>query len=1098
MAAFNDPHDETKRLLALHHSNLLDSAPEERFDRITRSAARCFNVNTALVSLVDVDRQWFKSKVGLEAKETGRDVSFCAHAIIANDDVFVVNDTTKDTRFWANPLVTMDPKIRFYAGAPIRDSGGQALGTLCLIDPSPREFPDEQKQALRDFADMVEHEIAHIDYTKVQHKLTASMVRTSSILATLPDIVFVIDHEYRFLVCNEHPDLPYPRRQLLGRTIEEAIPSEWGRELAHNVDKAFCSDEVIQHDYFVEDTQQSFEARYKKIDRREVLVIIRNNTDKKLADAEVKRLSEVARQTTNGVIITDKKGLATWANEGFTNISGYHAEDIIGKKPGDLLQGDETDPATIGVMGRALSADQGFNVDLVNYSKAGSPYWVRIACNPMLDKDGELSGYIAVQTDITKERENAALISSRDRLLKSVIDANNIGTWQLNIQTNELFVNDQWIELLGYRTGELIPTSLKDFENLTHPDDLAHCLARLEKHAIGQAPVYEAFIRMKHKNGEWVWIDTRGRIASRTNDGKAEWLLGTHFDVSDRMKAEKTLLHQSKQMQAIVENMLDGVISTNPAGIVLTFNQAAERMFGYKRDEIVGENMKLLVPPSKRDHLNGYLADALDAGKSLASNRFIKMEALCKNGMTFPLELGVFKLKVSGETTFIGIVKDITDREKREHEIEQLAFYDPLTKLPNRRLLRDRLQHVIANGGQHNHYAALLFLDLNNFKNLNDSAGHNIGDLLLQKVSQRLLESVRKSDTVARLGGDEFVILAENLSTDVQEASVQAQRLAEKISAALKQGFNLNGSPYKCSASIGVTTFQDKSVRQEELLKQADMAMYASKAAGRNGIFFYDPEMQISVDRRMEIEQNLYETLQGQQFQLYYQKQVNQHRHVVGAEVLLRWNHPVKGLVSPAEFIPLAEETGLIVPIGTWVLEEACRTLSQWSGILEKKEIMLAVNISVVQFSQPDFVRTVLNALALSGADPYKLKLEITESLLASNISDVVTKMTELQRHGVSFAIDDFGTGYASLAYLKTLPIDQLKIDQSFVREMVNSSHDRAIVQTIINLADTLNMHVIAEGVETKEQQALLLDMECKHYQGYLFAKPCELENFTF
>jgi len=379
-----------------------------------------------------------------------------------------------------------------------------------------------------------------------------------------------------------------------------------------------------------------------------------------------------------------------------------------------------------------------------------------------------------------------------------------------------------------------------------------------------------------------------------------------------------------------------------------------------------------------------------------------------------------------------------------------------------------------------------------------DGPEYAMGDHLLYRVAKRLTRAVRQSDTVARLGGDEFVVLVDNLSSDECEAALQAQAVAEKIMTEIVRSFDLNGLTYNCSASIGVTLFNNAQSESQELLKQADMAMYESKAAGRQTACFYDPQMQVAVNRRLEIEQDLHEAIQHNQFELHYQKQVDQNGRVVGAEVLLRWKHPTKGLVSPAEFIPFAEESGLIIPIGNWVLLEACRTLVQWASDPQKADVMVAVNISVVQFGKQDLVKAVLNALEETGADPHKLKLEITESLLASNVPDVLAKMGELQRHGVSFSIDDFGTGYSSLAYLKQLPIDQLKIDQSFVRDILTSSNDRAIAQAVITLADSMGLSVIAEGVETEEQRALLLDLGCQTYQGYLFGKPCELGQFEF
>ncbi|MFM5646474.1 putative bifunctional diguanylate cyclase/phosphodiesterase [Aeromonas caviae] len=329
-------------------------------------------------------------------------------------------------------------------------------------------------------------------------------------------------------------------------------------------------------------------------------------------------------------------------------------------------------------------------------------------------------------------------------------------------------------------------------------------------------------------------------------------------------------------------------------------------------------------------------------------------------------------------------------------------------------------------------------------------------------------------------------------------AANQAERLAQKIVSNLTREYNLDGLTYNSSASIGVTLFNSKNLSKVDLLKQADMAMYKAKYAGRNGVQFFDPQMQVAVSSRAAIISDLYSAIQSQQFVLFYQKQVNHLEQCIGVEVLLRWIHPEKGMVSPLQFIPLAEETGLIVPISKWVLEEACATLAKWSLESEKQHLSIAVNISVVQFSKDNFVQTVLNALKTSGANPQLLKLEITETLLANNIPDVKAKMKELQQHGVTFSIDDFGTGYSSLSYLKQLPINQLKIDQGFVRDIINSSNDRAIAQAVITLADSMELQVIAEGVETEAQRALLQSMGCHTYQGYLYGKPCRIEELHF
>ena len=439
---------------------------------------------------------------------------------------------------------------------------------------------------------------------------------------------------------------------------------------------------------------------------------------------------------------------------------------------------------------------------------------------------------------------------------------------------------------------------------------------------------------------------------------------------------------------------------------------------------------------------------------------------------------------------------DITARKEAEERINNLAFFDPLTSLPNRRLLMDRLRHAIASGTRNGWHGALLFIDLDNFKTLNDNLGHDIGDLLLEETAKRLVACVRENDTVARLGGDEFVVLLEYLGASEQDAASSAEAVGEKILHTLNQPFQLASFACHSSPSIGVTLFADHLGPLEELLKQADLAMYQAKAAGRNTLRFFQPEMQAAVTTRAVAETDLRDAVQGNQFLLYYQAQVDLEGKTTGVEALLRWQHPQRGLVSPAEFIPLAEDTGLIIPMGQWVLETACRQLHDWSLRPQTSELSVAVNVSARQFYRPDFVDQVVQALELSGARPQLLKLELTESLLVSNIDDVIGKMRTLKALGVGFSLDDFGTGYSSLAYLKRLPLDQLKIDQSFVRDILTDPNDAAIAKMVVALADSLGLAVIAEGVETQEQRAFLAEIGCPAYQGYLFARPLPITEF--
>ena len=447
-------------------------------------------------------------------------------------------------------------------------------------------------------------------------------------------------------------------------------------------------------------------------------------------------------------------------------------------------------------------------------------------------------------------------------------------------------------------------------------------------------------------------------------------------------------------------------------------------------------------------------------------------------------------------TRMVGTVQDITERKAAEDEIQQLAFSDSLTGLPNRRLLLDRLHQVLAAGARNRRQGALMLIDLDNFKTLNDTLGHDIGDLLLKQVAQRLATCVREGDTVARLGGDEFVVMLEGLSETPEEAATQTEVVGEKILATLNQPYRLAGYEYLSTPSIGITLFGNREISSDDLLKQADLAMYQAKAAGRNTLRFFDPQMQAVVIARAALESDLRQAVWQQQFLLYYQAQVDASGRCIGAEALLRWQHPERGMVSPAEFIPLAEESGLILPLGHWVLHTACRQLVAWAAQPALSHLTLAVNVSARQFGLPNFVEEVLALVDHTGADPYKLKLELTESLLLENAEDIIDKMMALKARGVGFSLDDFGTGYSSLSYLKRLPLDQLKIDQSFVRDILTDPNDAAIARMIVALARSMGLAVIAEGVETQAQRDCLGNNGCRSYQGYLFSRPLPPEAF--
>jgi len=444
----------------------------------------------------------------------------------------------------------------------------------------------------------------------------------------------------------------------------------------------------------------------------------------------------------------------------------------------------------------------------------------------------------------------------------------------------------------------------------------------------------------------------------------------------------------------------------------------------------------------------------------------------------------------------VHVAEDVTQRKVFEEDIKHLAYYDALTHLPNRRLLQDRLQLAMATSARRHTNGALLFIDLDHFKTLNDTRGHDIGDLLLIEIANRLQNSLRATDTIARLGGDEFVIMLENLSADFQQAAAAAQDVGEQVLALIASPINLKGISYRGSSSIGIGLFCGEQVEMSNLLKHADMAMYQAKAAGRNTLRFFDHDMQNKLEMQVALTNELHQALLQRQFRLYYQPQVVNGR-IVGVEALLRWQHPERGLILPGEFIYLAEESGLIVPIGIWVLQTACNQLTAWHANPLTRDLCLALNVSARQFGQQDFVEQVLSVLKDSDINlrSHQLKLELTESMVLQDVDASISKMKALRNMGIKFSLDDFGTGQSSLSYLKRLPLDQIKIDQSFVRDIATDANDAIIVRTIIGMAKSLDLDVIAEGVETQQQREFLEQNDCYNHQGYLYGKPMPMED---
>jgi diguanylate cyclase (GGDEF)-like protein/PAS domain S-box-containing protein len=699
--------------------------------------------------------------------------------------------------------------------------------------------------------------------------------------------------------------------------------------------------------------------------------------------------------------------------------------------------------------------------------------------------------------DITERRQAERAQQEARQQVQLLLDSVAEGIYGTDVNQNCTFVNTAFLRLLGYQdASEVIGKHIHSLIHHSHEDGSAY--------PASECRMYQAYTvgRTTHVDDEVFWRKDGSSFPVEywshpiIENGVSIGAVATFFDITERKLADQEL-----RIAAAAFKSQEGMFITDAAGVILRVNNTFIETTGYSAADAVGQKPSILKSGRHDAAFYKTLQETLDRDGYWHGEIWNRR----KNGEIYPEWQTITAVfDANGRVThYVSAFSDISKRKEAEDQIRNLAFYDPLTRLPNRRLLMDRLQHALISSVRNKRQGALLFIDLDNFKTLNDTQGHDVGDLLLVEVSDRLKSCIRECDTAARLGGDEFVVLLENLEEDEAAAAAHAEAVGEKVRTCIELSSVIQGREHHGSASIGITLFRGDVLTAEEMIKRADVALYQAKGAGRNTLRFFDPALQAKVAARANLETDLREGIQQGQFVLHYQPQVDGNGRMTGAEALVRWRHPVRGMVSPADFIPLAEENGLILPLGQWVLETACAQLAVWAEQTDMAHLTLAVNVSARQFRHPNFVEQVLAALGHAGIDPKKLKLEsqrlkleLTESMLLDDVESIIAKMNALKEHGVTFSLDDFGTGYSSLSYLKRLPLYQLKIDQSFVRDVLTDPNDAAIAQTIITLAHSMGLAVIAEGVETEAQREFLDIIGCRAYQGYLFSRPLPIEQF--
>ena len=755
--------------------------------------------------------------------------------------------------------------------------------------------------------------------------------------------------------------------------------------------------------------------------------------------------------------------------------------DLIGHSHYDIFP--EIGSAWKEIHKRAL-AGESIRCDEEKFVRAdGSVQWLRWEVRPWTVRAGVVEGVVIFSEDITKRKLLEQAITGNAKEFQALADAMPQIVWVARPDGWNTYLNRQWVEYTGMALEEGYGNGwTKSF----HPDDQKRAWDAWQEALHGNSP-YSIECRLRRTDGSYRWWLVRGVPVIDETGSIAKWF-GTATDIDDLKQLESGL-----RIAATAFETQQATLITDSRQRIIRINKAFSEMTGYNQEDVLGKTPKMLQSGLQDSRFYSQL------WKILGRDHYWQGEVWNrrKNGEVFPELLSISAVTgADGEVSnYVATFTDLTQSKSAEATIHNLSFFDKLTGLPNRSLMMDRLRHSLQGAGRSQSFGAVLLIDLDDFKTLNDSRGHEAGDLLLIELGKRFQAIVHGDDTVARVGSDEFVIILDRLSPDGKKAVDRASAFAERVQNEISQPFELRDTEYFCSASIGISLFGADEGEIDRLLSHAESALAQAKKSGRGTMRFFDESMQAALEERVSIEAQLRKAI-PRELLLHYQVQVDSDGRASGSEVLVRWRRANGELVPPSKFIPLAEESEMILKIGRWVLETSCRQLKAWEADPATRHLSLSVNVSAKEFYQADFVDEVLDVLALTGADPSRLKLELTESMLVDNVATVVDNMNALKAKGIRFSLDDFGTGYSSLSYLRRLPIDQLKIDQSFTRDALTDPNDASIVRTIIALGQNLGLTVIAEGVESESQREFLAVNGCRYYQGYLFGRPMPIAQF--
>lgn len=802
----------------------------------------------------------------------------------------------------------------------------------------------------------------------------------------------------------------------------------------------------------------------------------------------------------DGVMLADADRRVQFVNRSFARITGLDTEAVKGR-PCDFLLGPVNDPAAAAAsaLAQAVSGGVPFRGQFLASRTSGEKYWGDVSLVPVRDASSQPSAYFGLLRDVTEQRKLEADYQALERHGQYLLDHVRAGIVLHKADTTLVYANRVACELLGVGPDNIVGTTDTDPRwGFLARDGTRMAIADFPVNACvrTRTTVKDLMIGIPGADGEpAVWL-TCTAYPKIDLDGVLSHVLVTFTDVTELKRAQDELERSQERLQLVLRGSNDAAWDWDLLSGDIYYSPRWLEMLGYREGDPVLDNAhwRRILHPKDRAMVAEFLDTVVASPQSSYELEFRLRHG---RGHYVPVLSRGFVLR-DGQGRAVrlsGTNTDLTERKRAESEINRLAYYDVLTGLPNRQLLMELLERAVMASRRTQQCGVLMFIDLDDFKTFNDTQGHSAGDVLLKKVARRLKECVRAGDVVARLGGDEFVVVLQGLGPDPVNSLHIAEGVARNLHLALSQPVSVGNLQHHCTLSIGIAGFEESTLAADNVLRHADLAMYQAKAAGRNMLRFFDQDMQLAVNERHAMETELRQAITIGQMSVFAQPQVSGGR-VVGAELLLRWESPTRGMVSPSAFIPLAEATGLILPLGQWVMQSACRILAGWTDDPAMAGISLSVNASVREFNDPEFVPRTLALLAEAGVSPARLTVEVTESLLAEDIGVVTAKMAALRAAGVRLSIDDFGTGYSSLGYLRNMPLDEIKIDRSFVDRSITSESDAAIVQIIIALANNFGLSVVAEGVETQAHVDFLTERGCGFLQGYFFSRPLPVPEF--